>query len=159
MEQTKLSNWLKTVIVGMGICGIIVYLFVFPMVGRSIVWEYPECSHYFMPWVVFLLITSIPCFATLYYAWKIATEIGKDNSFSLENAKSLKSISCLAITDTIIFFVGNILFLFLSINHPGMLILSLLIDFGGVAIAIAAAVLSHLVLKAVKIREESEGII
>lgn len=159
MEQTKLSIWLKSVIVGVGICGVVACFLIIPMVGKSIVWKYPECSHYFAPWLIFLLITSIPCYIALFYAWKIATEIGKDNSFSQVNAKSLKTISNLALIDISVFLAGNVVLLFLNISHPGMLILSFFISFIGVAIAIAAAVLSHLVLNAAKIKDEVEAII
>jgi len=44
----------------------------------------------------------------------------------------------------------------LNMNHPGILLLSLLICFVGVAVTVAAACLSHLVRKAAKLQDESD---
>ena len=47
-------------------------------------------------------------------------------------------------------------FLFLGMNHPGVVLLSLVAVFAGVAVAIAAAALSHLVAKAADLQAESD---
>jgi hypothetical protein len=41
-------------------------------------------------------------------------------------------------------------------SHPGVTLLSLLIVFAGIAIAVAAAALSHLVHKAAALQEQSD---
>ena len=41
-------------------------------------------------------------------------------------------------------------------NHPGIILYSLIVVFAGVAISVAAATLSHLVLKAAKLQEEND---
>lgn len=155
MKQTGLSKWLKAVIVGVAFCGILVYGWVVPMYGQSLVWGNPELSHYFTPWLVFILLTGIPCYLVLLCAWKIATEIGADNSFSWENAKLLKNIATLALFNSGFFFVGNILYLLLDMNHPGIVLMSLVVIFLGIAIAVASAALSHLVGKAAALQEQS----
>ena len=68
----------------------------------------------------------------------------------------MKYVSYLAVADSAIFFFGNIVFLFLNMNHPGILLLSLLVTFGGILIAIAAAILSHLIMKAADIQEQND---
>ena len=88
--------------------------------------------------------------------WKIAVNIGKDRSFTLENARLLQIISWLAAGDAAFFFLGNIVLFFLNMNHPGILLISLLICFAGVAVAVAAACLSHLVRKAADLQEQSD---
>ena len=45
---------------------------------------------------------------------------------------------------------------FLNMNHPGILLLSWLFVFAGVAVAVAAAVLSHLIKKAAALQEQSD---
>ena len=85
-----------------------------------------------------------------------AERIGMDRSFTSENARSLRWIAWLAAGDAAAVFVGNAAFLLLGLSHPGVLLLSLLIVFAGIAIAVAAAVLSHLVQKAAGLQEQSD---
>ena len=62
----------------------------------------------------------------------------------------------LAAGDSIFFFVMNIIYMFLGMNHPGIVLASLIVTFIGVAVTVAAAALSHLVIKASKLQEDSD---
>jgi len=156
MEQKHLSNWLKLILMGVAICGLVAYALVVPMYGLSLRSQYPEFSNRFWPWVIFIWVSGIPCFTILCYAWKIATNIGNDQSFTNQNASSLKTISILSALDAAFFFVGNIVLLFMNMSHPGILLASLIIVFVGVAVAVASAALSHLVKKAAVLQEQSD---
>ena len=156
MKQTTLSKWLKLIIVGVGICGIIIYAAVVPMLVRAMAEEYPEFSSYQWPWLILIWVTAIPCYIALIFAWKIAVNIGADRSFSVANAKLLKGISLLAAVDSAYFFVGNLIYLLLNINHPSIVLFSLCIEFFGIAISVASAALSHLVMKAAELQEQSD---
>ena len=156
MKQTSLSKWLKIILIGCGICGLLIYALVMPSIGQTLASENPEMSSYFWPWLIFIWVTGIPCYIALFFAWKIAANIGGDKSFSLSNAKLLKWISSLAAGDAAFFFLGNIVFLLLNMNHPSIVLLSLIIEFAGVAISVAAAALSHLVMKAADLQEQSD---
>ncbi|MBP3541569.1 MAG: DUF2975 domain-containing protein [Clostridia bacterium] len=156
MEQKHLSKWLKMILIGMAICGLIIYAFVLPMYGLSLRSLYPEFSNRFWPWLIFLLLSGIPCFVVLVFIWKIADNIGNDRSFSNQNASLLKGISILAAADSAFFFVGNVVLLLLSMSHPGVVLASFAVEFIGVAIAVAAAALSHLVKKAAALQEQSD---
>ena len=156
MEQKKLAKWLKIVVIGIGICGAFIYGLLIPSCGAALVRDYPEFSYCYMPWLIFLIATAIPCYIALYYAWKIFDNIGKDLSFTRDNAKYLKWISWLAAGDAAYFFLGNIVLWFSGMNHPGIVLYSLIVVFAGIAISVAAAALSHLVLKAAVLQEESD---
>ncbi len=156
MEQKKLSNWLKLIIIGIAICGLLFYSFVIPSLGQAITHSYPEFTYRFWPWLIFIWLTAIPCFAVLVFAWKIATNIGLDLSFSDANAKLLKNISFCAAGDAFFLFVGNIILLLLGMNHPGILLGCFFFVFIGISISIASAVLSHLVQKASVLQEQSD---
>ena len=156
MNQIKLSKWLKVIIVGAGICGTIIYFYVFPFWGKDIVASNSDRSLWYWPWLLFLWITSVPCYATLVCGWKIADEIGKDNSFCRKNANLLKLISIFAASDSAFLFIGNIILLLLNMNHPGIVLLAFFVVFAGIAITVTAAALSHLVYKATQISEEIE---
>lgn len=156
MSQAKLTRSLKIILAGVGICGLIVYFAILPTVGADLSDSYPEFARCYWPWMVFLWCTSIPCFLVLALGWRIAANIGADRSFSAENARLLQRIACLAAGDTAFFFAGNVVFLFLNMNHPGILLASLLICFAGVAVTVAAVCLSHLVQKAADLQEQSD---
>lgn len=156
MSQKSLSKWLKGIIAGMAVCGAIIYLYLIPIWGRDLVEANPEFSNCYIPWLAVLLISSIPCYWGLYFGWRIATEIGKDNSFSKENASYLKNISMLAALDSVYFFMANLVLMVLGMNHPSIFLLSLFVVFAGIAVTVAAAALSHLVKKAADMKEENE---
>lgn len=157
MKQSTLSKWLKFMIFGIGVCGLVFYLLVIPVMGHFVAaMENGIYDHCYWPWLIFIWVTAIPCYITLLFGWKIAGNIGSDNSFCLENATLLKWISYLAVGDALLFFFGNITLLLLNMNHPSVVMLSLVIVFAGFAIAVAAAVLSHLVMKAAVLQEQSD---
>ena len=156
MKQKFFSNWLKVVLIGVALCGLVVYDLVVPMYGMSLRSQYPEFSNRFGPWLLCIWVSGIPCFTVLGYAWKIATNIGNDRSFTDQNASLLKTISILSALDAAFFFIGNIVLLFLNMSHPGVVIASLVIVFVGVAVAVASAALSHLVKKAAVLQEQSD---
>ena len=54
------------------------------------------------------------------------------------------------------FFVGTVVLLMFSCNHPGFVLLSLIVTFLGIAISIGLACLSHLVRKAARLQEEND---
>lgn len=156
MEQKNLSKWLKCILIGVGICGLIVYTTVIPMCGITLRTRYPEFSNRFWPWMIFLWISGIPCFIVLVFSWKIATNIGRDQSFSNTNAKLLKWISGLSAADTGFFFIGNVLMFLFNMSHPSVIFASFVVVFVGVAVAVVSAVLSHLVQKAAQLQEQSD---
>ena len=159
MSQKSLARWIKGILLGFATFGIIfcicaIYFGVIPLFGRDIFYDDKACV--FTPWMFFLLTTAIPCYIFLVMGWKIAVNIENDRSFSTENANYLKKMAYLALGDTIFFFLGNIVLLFLNMSHPGMLLGSLVIDFLGVSVSVGCAALSHLVQKAAEIQAENE---
>lgn len=156
MRQKALSNWLKFILIGIGLCGLVMYFLIVPVFGSELVGKYPEFSNCYYPWVIFLWLTAVPCYGVLVFGWKIASNIGIDNSFSSENANALKWISLLAAIDTVFFFAVNVVYLLLGMNHPSIVMCSMIVVFAGVAVTVAAAVLSHLVLKAADLQEQSD---
>ena len=62
----------------------------------------------------------------------------------------------LAAADAAFFFAGNLLLLLLDMSHPAVLLASLAVVFVGVAVAVGAAVLSHLAQKAAALQEQSD---
>lgn len=156
MNSKHLARWLKTILIGVGVCGLIVYSFILPAYGLAMRGLYPEFSNRFWPWLLFLWATAVPCLAALVCAWKIAANIGADRAFVAQNAMYLKTIATLAVGDAAFFFAGNLALLLLNMSHPSVTLASLLVEFVGVAVAVAAAALSCLVQKAAALQEQSD---
>ena len=156
MEQKALSRWLKLILIGLGVCGLVVHFLILPLLGRSLVESHPEFSCGRWAWLFFLWLAGVPCYAALWLGWRIATNIGRDRSFTSENARALKRISQMAAGDTLYFFVGNVVFLLLKASRPEVALVSFLIVFTGAAIAVASAALSHLPRKAATLQEQSD---
>ena len=156
MKQDSLAKWLKGIIIGIGICGLLICLVILPMLAKDILYAGSGMEHYYRPWMIFLWISAIPCYVVLLYGWKVASNIGRDNSFCEDNAVYLKRISYMAVIDSIYFFVGNIVLYFMNLSHPSVFMGSLFVIFAGVSVAVAAAALSHLVMKAAALQEQSD---
>ena len=156
MNHNKLATQLKAVIIGVAILGLMVYLWIVPTLGQNMADMFPECADAYMPWLIFILATGIPCYTALIFAWKIAANIGNDHSFCRENGILMKRIARLATADGIFFFLGNIVLLFAGINHPGIVIVSLLVVCIAMGISVAASALSHLIMEAADLQEQSD---
>ena len=156
MNHKKASLQLKVIIIAMAIFGLMVYSWIVPTLGQNFANMFPECAYAYWPWLIFIWATGIPCYGALIFAWNIAGRIGQDNSFSVENGISMKRIAKLASADGIFFFLGNIVLLFAGINHPGIVIVSLLVMCIAMGISVAASALSHLIMEAAELQEQND---
>ena len=156
MNRSALSNWLKLIIGVMGLCGLLIYAWIIPSLGQTVAAAYPEFAFCYWPWLILIWITAVPCYAVLGCGWRIAENIREDRSFSAANARLLKWVAVLAAADSGFFFVMNIVLLLLNMNHPGVVLMSLLVLVVGIAISVASAALSHLVRKAAELQEQSD---
>ena len=156
MNLKSLSVWMKIVLVGFALCGAAVFLFAIPEIGRSLTAFYPEFGFCYVPWLIFLWIAAAPCYAVLVLGWLIASNIARDHAFSAANSGLLKAIAVLAAADAFYFWLGNIVLWLMGMNHPGIMLLSLVIVFIGFAICIASLALSRLTSRAADIEDENK---
>ena len=156
MTQKALSKSLQVILAGVFIMGLALYFYVVPDFGRIIAEQNPEFAYCFWPWIIFIWVTGLPIAAAMVFAWRISASIGRDRSFSQDNARYFKYIAYLAIGDGVYYFLGNVVFAALSMSHPGFLLAGIVITFGCLAVAEVCMVLSHLVKKAADLEEESE---
>ena len=157
MKQKTLSILLKAVIIGVALCLALVYIWLVPDFGGSLAEAGDgEFRYMFTPWLMIVELTALPILIALVLAWMIAENIGRDRSFTQQNAKLLAVIAVLAAVDAGYFLIANVVMMLLNMSHPGMLILSLIACFVGACVCVAAGVLSHLVLKAARLQEQSD---
>ena len=154
MDQKRLSIWLKAVVVGCALCGVALFGVILPGFLAN-----QAAQHSGFPnraWTVFMWVMAVPCYAVLVCVWRIAGQIARNNSFSRENAMSLRIIALLAGLDAALLLVGNAVFLALGRSVPMLSLVSAFVCFAGLAISVGAACLSHLVLKAAGLQEEND---
>ncbi len=156
MTQSTLCKHLKALLICTALFGIAVYLIIMPICLREM---FPDSSVARAIWMGFLLVALIPCYPVLGYGWKIAHRIGQDRSFCRENAVALKRIAQIATVDTVYVFVVQTVFLMTGLSRATIAMFALAVVFIGVAITVAATALSHLVLKAAVLQEESDATI
>lgn len=156
MKQAELSKWLKLIVLAAAVCCVVLGAVLIPMIGVEEVRAAPEFAYLFWPCLIFFWVTELVVFAALREAWMIFTEIGRDNSFCVENAKRLGNISRLAAADAVLYAVCAVVLVLMRAMHPGVLLVFAGIVLVGLAIAVAAAALSHLTQKAAVLKDEND---
>jgi hypothetical protein len=63
-ESSSLSKWLKWIIVVVGLCGLLVYVWVIPSLGKMLLSEHPEFAYCYLPWMIGLDY-GVPCYVVL----------------------------------------------------------------------------------------------
>ncbi len=154
MARVGLVRTLKGVIVFLAVLAAVFYGVLFP----EVIGEFGEREFAWLvtPATVALELSVIPIAAALVLFWQICTEIGRDRSFCHKNARRLTGIGFCALADTAYCVVGTVTIFAITGGHPGVALLSMAAVVCGLAIALAAFLLSHLVLKAADLKAEND---
>lgn len=156
MKQSEIAGWLKGITIAIGIVGAVFFFLLVPILAGEMKREYPQAAFLYLPGLVYSCVIAIGCYAILYQFWTVCREIGRDNSFSKENAAAFKKISRLAVVLAGIWFVGLAGLILLKVIQPGIMLCMIFAIFVSFAVAICAAALSHLVWKAYELKQENE---
>ena len=155
MERKRLVLWLRLVICGCALCGILLFVYVLPVWLLSLTDAYPHFHNWL--WSALVWVLAAPCYAVLVLGLGIARDIGRGRSFTARNARRLSAVSTLALADAAVLFIGAMALCLVDRQTPLALPLaSGVVCFIGVGVGVAAACLSHLVLEAARMREEQE---
>ena len=109
------------------------------------------------PFLAYAYIASISFFVALYQAFKVLGYVGQNKVFSQAAVKALRTIKYCAIA-IIGFVAGGEIFIFLneSDDRAGGVFMGILITFGSVVIATAAAMFARILQCAVDIKSEND---
>jgi len=109
------------------------------------------------PFLAYAYIASIPFFVALYQAFKVFGYAGQNKVFSQAAVKALRTIKYCAIAIIGFVAVGEI-FIMLgnSDDRAGGVFMGILITFGSIVIATAAAMFERILQNAVDIKSENE---
>lgn len=156
MKQKELSLWMKALDIFM-MCGCLLFAYVLvPLEAYEAGLNHPEWPDPIPVGLAFGTVAIIAPVAAGVVAWRIFTRIGQDNSFCVENAKALRAISYLAVAEIVVFFLASLALLMVGILSGGYVLILLVVIVVFVALAVIAAVLSHLTLKAARLQDEND---
>ncbi len=110
------------------------------------------------PFLALVYMGSIPFFFALYQAFKVLGYAGQNKAFSQEAVKALRTIKYCALA--IIGFVAAEEF-FIILNHgnddaAGGIFMGILITFGSIVVATAAAMFERILQSAVEMKSEND---
>lgn len=155
MNKKKLAFCLKTMIIGVGIGGLIVYGLILPMLANIYAPFVKDPLAKYL-WLGFFALTGLPCYAVLVLSWRVCTDIGQERAFTVYNAIRLRRIALLAGFDTIFLLLGNVALFLLSKNDLFMMAFCLFVIFAGIVLSVAFAALSHLVMNAAELQDQCD---
>lgn len=156
MKQSEIAGWLKGITWAIGLMGAVFFFLLVPMLAGQMKQEYPEAAFLYWPGLAYSFVIAAGCYAVLFQFWRVCREIGRDNSFSKENAAAFKMISRLAAVLAGIWFAGLAGLAWMGYLQPGIMLFLIFAVFMSLVIAICAAALSHLVWKAYELKQENE---
>ena len=161
MGQKELSLLLKIVVAVLAVFLSLALVFFLPPLAHEAYLFYRDVSEALanaFAWGVPAVIglSAIPCYASLVLAWRIFAEIGRNNSFCAENAKRLRTISRLALADTVVYVVLSLVLCAIGAGHPSVVLILTAIILFGAAATVCCAALSHLTQKAADMKADSD---
>ena len=93
MEQKNITRWLKAATIEIGLLGL-AYFGGFTLYAFKFKPDYNDSIPiYIRQNIFFLWVTALFCYLILFFFWRIINEIGKDNSFSMENVKNFNNMA------------------------------------------------------------------
>lgn len=148
---------MKIAVLIAAVCGLFICMFVIPSFGATIIYRYPEFSSWYWPWLIFAWLFSLPCFVLLICVWRISNGVKNETVFTLKTAKLVRTGAILLLSDAVLLLVGNIFLWLLNMNHPGVILMMVVIALFEVIAALFAAIVSRYLTKAAILQEESDG--
>lgn len=151
MTEKSLCFWIRCAIIAVALFGIAVCAVWIPI---SVI-NSPKAACWIQR--VFYWLTAAPCFVVLVLGWMVSMQMKKGELFREKTAKLIQLATVILFVDILVFFLGTLVFFLLDWN--GLLFLYSLIAVVGMFVVLFLAVVSHYVLKAAVLQEESEGTI
>lgn len=147
---------MKLAAVAAAALGLLAAFVLLPALASAMLEEYPAYQKWYWPGLVYCWIVLLPGFAGLWEFWKVCVQIGRDNSFSQENARSLFRICLLALTMAALLVAGVATLCLLGMGLPALLIAMLGFGAACALVALLANALSQLVRRAAAIKSEND---
>lgn len=118
----------------------------------------PDYAHILYPIVIGMYLSVIPYLGALYQSFRLLNYIDKNEAFSQISVNALKIIKYCGITFSGLYvIVLPFVYVVAELDDaPGLIIVGMIPVFGGLVIAVFAAVLQRLLQEAINIKSENE---
>lgn len=156
MTQNHPARALKLATAVVGLVGAAVFFVLAPMMLRRFVLLHPAQDVWFWPALLYTWLIGGVCYAALWHFWKICRQIGRDHSFCMENAASLRWIAMLAVLVGGLLILGGGALILVEMDSPLLIAGISLAALAAWVVALMAYSLSHLVKKAAHLQNEND---
>jgi hypothetical protein len=154
--KRSFTAFLQAVIVLIGIGALALMLWEPHIEGRN-AHATPFEIYFKDPFLAYAYVASIPFFAALYQAFKVLRYARQNKVFSQAAVKALRTIKFCAIAIIGFVAVGEVIILFgNSDDRAGGVFMGILITFGSIIIAAAAATFESILQNAVDMKSEND---
>ena len=153
-KQKIFSIWLKVIVIIMGITGAVFFAGTGLWSARDA--EVSRTAAFIKDTYPLWIVVILLCYAELIAFWRVATRIGEDNSFCVENTKSMHAMAVIAIGFSVCFAAMLILLSIMSkITFMRSLFLSALIVLS-IIFSLICEILSRLIYHAWEFKHEND---
>lgn len=153
MKQEKIALWLKGLVIGLAILGAI-FLIGFTMFAFARKDLNPVTTILGFPFAVWYSVSM--CYVILYHFWHVCQEIGRENSFSSENARSFHKMAiggiCLGM-GFIVKFCLVLLFDKITFLYGLFVLFEVIVS---IVFVMVCEILSKLILHAYEMKQEND---
>lgn len=149
--------FLKAVLIVMVLAVLALCIFGIPPLARGIS-TYLELLYvkYFILTIAFA--TALTFFLAVYNAWKLLVSTDKNNAFSADSLKALKTIKYCGIAISVFYATSLPIFYLVADKDdaPGLIIVGMVITMAPIVVSVFAAVLEKLIRNAMEIKSEND---
>src|SRR5690625_3122878 len=112
-----------------GLISLVLVAVLAPILGKELIFAHPELKYLFWLSLIFIWLTAIPVFISLYLFYLISHEIIKDNPFYIKNVSRLTIVSRLALLEAAFYLFALIMLIILIFFHVSLLLFIILVLF------------------------------
>jgi hypothetical protein len=153
MKQAKISYWLKGLVIVLALMGIVLFG---ALTGYGFFLRSQQPDNRIWTFVFFTWYTAALCYLILFEFWKVCTQIGCDNSFSMENSLSFHRMGLFGIAGAAGFLLRILWFALCGVLDPRLICFHILeLLFCGIFTVLCEA-LSQLIRNAYEVKRENE---
>lgn len=153
MKQKKISNWLKGLVVLLGVLGI---LFFGGLTGLACYLKDEGTTGMLWGFIFFSWYTAILCYGVLFQFWKVCNQIGADNSFSLENAVAFHKMGLLGAASAVGYLLRLLYHIIIGQTNAVVIVYSIVLMLLSSVFIILCESLSQLIRNAYEVKMENE---